>query len=87
MLHLILSNIKSLNILVKDSDRGRRTSDMFFLEDALMDHLEVKLAALESLTKLRLDYSTTALMSARKYKQDSLGLLGQSDINNDVATI
>jgi hypothetical protein len=76
MPHLILSDIKSLNIPVKDSDRGRRTSDMFFPEDAPTDHLEVKLAALESLTKLRPDYSTAALMSARKRKRDSLGLLG-----------
>jgi hypothetical protein len=76
MLYLILSDIKSLNILVKDSDKGRYTSDMFFLEDALMDYREVKLAILESLTKLRLDYSATTLISARKRKRDSLGLLG-----------
>jgi hypothetical protein len=85
--HLILSDIKSLNIPVKDSDRGRRTSDMFFPEDAPTDHLEVKLAALESPTKLRPDYSTAASMSARKRKRDGSGLLGQSDANNDVATV
>jgi hypothetical protein len=85
--HLILSDIKSLNIPVKDSDRGRRTSDMFFPEDALTDHLEVKLAVLESPTKLRPDYSAAASMSARKRKRDGSGLLGQSDANNDVATV
>jgi hypothetical protein len=50
--HLILSDIEPLNSLVKDSDKGRRTSDMFFPEDALTDRLEAKLATLKSPTKL-----------------------------------
>lgn len=35
--HLILSDIKLLNLLVEDADHGRRTSDMFFPEDAPLD--------------------------------------------------
>ena len=75
MPYLILSNIKPLNILVKDSDKGRRTSNMFFLEDALIDRLEVKLAALISLSRSRPDYSAASLVSAKKRKRDSLGMV------------
>jgi hypothetical protein len=68
VLHLILSDIKPLNTPIKDSDKGRRTSNMFFPEDALADGLEVKLAALKSLSKSGPDYSAAALVSARKRK-------------------
>ena len=85
--HLILSDIKPLNIPVKESDKGRRTSDMFFPEDAPTDRLEVKLAALKSPTKPRPDYSAAAPMSAKKRKRDGLGLPEQSNANDDVAAM
>ena len=87
VLHLILSDIRPLNTLVKDSDKGRRTSDMFFPEDAPIDRLEVKLATLTSLSRPRLDYSAAGLLSARKRKRDSLGVVEQSDVDRDAATV
>ena len=63
MPHLILSDIKPLNILVKDSDKGRRTSDMFFLEDPPTDRLEVKLVAMRSPAKPKPDYSAVVPVS------------------------
>jgi hypothetical protein len=55
--HLILSDTKTLNSPVRYSDKGRRTSDMFFPEYAPTDRLEVKLAALKWQAKSRLDFS------------------------------
>lgn len=85
--HLILSDIKPLNNPVKDSDKGRRTSDMFFPEDAPADRLEVKLAALKSPAKSGPDYSAAAPMSARKRKRDRPGMVEQPDEDEDVATV
>jgi hypothetical protein len=65
--YLMLSDIKRLNLPVEDSDYGRRTSEMFFPEDALLDRLEIKLATPKSST--RLDYSKvgkSALAKKRK---------------------
>jgi hypothetical protein len=84
--HLALSDIKPLNVPVKDSDRCRRTSDMFFPEDAPMDRLEVKLAALKSPIKHRPDYSAATPVSIGKRKRDGIGMLGQPE-TNDVATV
>lgn len=87
--HLILSDIKPLNNPVKDSDKGRRTSDMFFPEDAPADRLEVKLASLKSPAKSGPDYSAAAPVSARKRKRDRPGTVEQSnadaDADDDVA--
>jgi hypothetical protein len=83
--HLILSEIKPLNGPVKDSDRGRRTSDMFFPEDAPTDRLEVKLAALTSPSWSRQDYSAAAPVSARKRKRDGRGIVEQFNADGDVA--
>lgn len=60
---------------------------MFFLENALTDRLEVKLAVLKLLVKSRPDYSTAALVSARKRKRNGLVLLRQPVIGEDVATV
>ena len=46
--YLILSDIKRLNLPVEDADHGRRTSEMFFPEDAPLDRLEIKLATPKS---------------------------------------
>jgi hypothetical protein len=65
--YLILSDIKRLNLPVEDADHGRRTSEMFFPEDALLDRLEIKLATPKSPT--RPDYSKvnkSALAKKRK---------------------
>lgn len=83
--HLTLSDIKPLNNPIRDSDKGRRTSDMFFPEDAPTDRLEVKLAALKSPAKSRPDYSAAAPVSARKRKRDGPGVVEQSDADEDVA--
>lgn len=83
--HLILSDIKPLNNPVKDSDKGRRTSDMFFPKDAPTDRLEVKLAALKSPAKSRPDYSAAAPVSARKRKRDGPSVVERSDADEDVA--
>jgi hypothetical protein len=85
--HLILSDIRPLNTPVKDSDKGRRTSDMFFPEDAPMDRLEVKLAALTSPSRPRPDYSAAGPPSARKRKRDGLGAVEQFDVDGDAATV
>jgi hypothetical protein len=85
--HLILSDIKPLNSPVKDSDKGRRTSDMFFPEDAPTDRLEVKLATLTSPSGSRLDYSAAAPVSARKRKRDGLGMVEQSEVDEDVSAV
>jgi hypothetical protein len=85
--HLILSDIKPLNTPIKDSDKGRRTSDMFFPEDAPADGLEVKLAVLKSPSKSRPDYSAAALVSARKRKRDGLGMVEQSNADGDVGAV
>jgi len=85
--HLILSDIKPLNIPVKDSDKGRRTSDMFFPEDAPTDRLEVKLAALTSPSRSRPDYSAARPLSAKKRKRDGSGMVEQSDADGVVAAV
>ena len=85
--HLILSDIKPLNTPIKDSDKGRRTSDMFFPEDAPTDRLEVKLAALTSPSRPRPDYSAAGPVSVKKRKRDGLGPVEQSDADGDVAAV
>lgn len=85
--HLILSDIKPLNNPVKDSDKGRRTSDMFFSEDAPTDRLEVKLAALNSPSKSRPDYPAAAPVSARNRKRDGPKMVERSDADEDVAAV
>jgi hypothetical protein len=85
--HLILSDIKPLNTPIKDSDKGRRTSDMFFPEDAPADGLEVKLATLKSPSKSRPDYSAAAPVSARKRKRDGPGMVEQSNADGDVGAV
>lgn len=85
--HLILSDIRPLNTPVKDSDKGRRTSDMFFPEDAPMDRLEVKLAALTSPSRPKPDYSAASSASARKRKRDGLGMVEQSDVDANAAAV
>jgi hypothetical protein len=66
--HLILSDIKRLNLPVEDADHGRRTSDMFFPKDAPLDRLEIKLATSKSPT--RPDYSKVSnSASAKKRKR------------------
>lgn len=66
--HLILSDIKRLNLPVEDADHGRRTSEMFFPEDAPLDRLEIKLATMKS--SARPDYSRAGqTASARKRKR------------------
>jgi hypothetical protein len=85
--HLILSDIKPLNSPVKDSDKCRRTSDMFFSEDAPTDRLEVTLAALASPSRSRPEYSAAAPVSARKRKRDGPGTAEQPDVDGDVAAV
>lgn len=82
--HLILSDIKPLNIPIKDSDKGRRTSDMFFPEDAPTDRLEVKLAALKSPAKSGPDHSAAAQPSARKRKRDGPGVVERVEAGESV---
>jgi hypothetical protein len=60
---------------------------MFFPEDALMDRLEVKLAALTSLSRPRPDYSAAGPASARKRKRDGLGTVEQSDVDGNAAAV
>jgi hypothetical protein len=65
--HLILSDIKRLNLPVEDADHGRRTSDVFFPGDAPLDRLEIKLGTPKS--SARPDYSKagqTASVKKRK---------------------
>jgi hypothetical protein len=65
--HLIVSDIRCLDIPVEDADHGRRISDMFFPKDALLDRLEIKLATPKS--PARPDYSKvgkSALAKKRK---------------------
>jgi hypothetical protein len=65
--HLILSDIKRLNLPVEDTDHGRRTSDMFFPKDAPLDRLEIKLGT--PMSSARPDYSKagqTKLVKKRK---------------------
>lgn len=79
--HLILSDIKRLNLPVEDADHGRRTSEMFFPEDAPLDRLEIKLATPKS--SARPDYSKAGkTASARKRKRgpaESEKLVGNED--------
>jgi hypothetical protein len=67
--YLILSDIKRLNLPVEDADHGRRTSEIFFPEDAPLDRLEIKLATLKP--SARPDYSKAGgqIASARKHKR------------------
>jgi hypothetical protein len=67
--YLILSDIKRLNLPIEDSDHGRRTSEMFFPEDAPLDRLEIKLATPKP--SVRPDYSKAGgqTASARKRKR------------------
>jgi len=67
--HLILSDVKHLNRIIKDDDRGRRTSDMFFPEDAPTDGLEVKLAALQSTPLRRPDYLASGRRGTAKKRK------------------
>jgi hypothetical protein len=65
--HLILSDIKRLNLPVEDADYGKRTSDVFFPKDAPLDRLEIKLGTPKS--SARPDYSKagqTASVKKRK---------------------
>jgi hypothetical protein len=65
--HLILSDIKRLNLPVEDADHSRRTSDVFFPGDAPLDRLEIKLGTPKS--SARPDYSKagqTASVKKRK---------------------
>jgi hypothetical protein len=52
---LILSDIKRLNLCVEDTDYSRRTSNVFFPKDVLLDRLEIKLGTPKLLA--RPDYS------------------------------
>jgi hypothetical protein len=75
--HVLVSDVKSLNIPVKDSDKGRRTGDVFFPEDAPTDHLEVKLAAPKPLAKPRPGESATTIPTLiRKRGRDGSRLAG-----------
>jgi len=66
--YLILSNIKRLNLLIKDADHSRHTSEMFFPKEALLDRLEIKLATPKS--PARPDYSRVGKSaSAKKCKR------------------
>jgi hypothetical protein len=66
--YLILSDIKRLNLPVEDADYSRRTSEMFFPKEALLDQLEIKLATPKS--PARLDYSkVNKSVSAKKHKR------------------
>lgn len=87
MPYLILSDIKSLDNLIKDYDKGRCTNNMFFPEDAPTDQLEVKLAALKLLSKSRPDYSAAALVSTRKRKRDGPGMVERPDAEEHVAAV
>jgi hypothetical protein len=67
--YLILSDIKRLNLPIEDADHGRRTSEIFFPEDAPLDRLEIKLATPKP--SARPDYSKAGgqTISARKRKR------------------
>ena len=43
--YIIPDDVATLNRIVKDEDRGRRTSDMFFPEEAKEDRLRVEIVA------------------------------------------
>ena len=49
--YVIPDDIATLNKIVKDEDRGRRTSDMFFPEEAKEDRLRVEIVAPTSTSK------------------------------------
>ena len=65
--YLILSDIKRLNLPVEDADHGRRTSEMFFPEDAPLDRLEIKLATPKP--SARPDYSKAGGQTASPRKR------------------
>jgi hypothetical protein len=65
--YLILSDIKRLNLPVEDADHSRRTSEMFFPEDALLDRLEIKLATPKS--PARPDYSRVGKSASAKRRK------------------
>jgi hypothetical protein len=86
--YLILSDIKRLNLLVEDADHSRRTSEMFFPEDALLDRLEIKLATPKS--PARPDYSkVNKSASAKKCKRgpaDSSQLVrSEAEVSDEVS--
>ena len=50
--YLIPDDVATLNKIAKDEDRGRRTSDIFFPEDAKEDQLKVEIIAPPSTSKI-----------------------------------
>jgi hypothetical protein len=65
--YLILSDIKRLNLPVEDADYSRRTSEMFFPKEALLDQLEIKLATPKS--PARPDYSRVGKSASAKKRK------------------
>jgi hypothetical protein len=85
--YLILSDIKRLNLPVEDADHGRRTSEMFFPEEAPLDRLKIKLATPKS--PARPDYSRVGKSaSAKKRKRgpaDSRQLVrSESEVGDEI---
>jgi hypothetical protein len=79
--HLILSDIKRLNLPVEDADHSKRTSNVFFPKDALLDWLEIKLGTLR--LSARPDYSkagqTTLVKKRKRGPVESVQAVGSED--------